>query len=170
MSSSTDTYKLMNTVCEQPDLGRNEETALFLKFAGLLSVIPIFWIMLYVYGAALCKKGELADSDCYMRLLRVEALHDGGPWYDPVVRRENAPYGQTSHWTRPFDVVLLLGAVPVGLSRMARQDRFLPARYPADRGDRPTLVLSSRSPRQFQPYEHLPQAAGRPHCGTTCRR
>jgi hypothetical protein len=104
-----------NAVCEQPDFGRNEETALYLKYAALLSVIPLLWIMLYVYGAALCKRGDLADSDCYMRLLRVEALHDGGPWYDPVVRRENAPYGQTSHWTRPFDVLLLLGAMPVAL-------------------------------------------------------
>jgi hypothetical protein len=50
-----------------------------------------------------------------MRLLRVEDLHNGDRWYDPVVLRSNAPYGQTSHWTRPLDVLLLLGAAPLEL-------------------------------------------------------
>jgi len=106
---------VVDEVSENLDPGRDEDARLFLKLAGLLTVIPVLWIMLYVFGVAPCKKGELADSDCYMRLLRVEALHDGGLWYDPVMPRENAPYGQTSHWTRPFDVLLLLGAMPISL-------------------------------------------------------
>jgi hypothetical protein len=86
--------------CEQ-DKGRN----------GLFSFIP-FWIcvaliliLLYIIGLAPIKKGELADSDCYLRLLRVENLHKGGKWYDPVTLRINPPHGQTSHWTRLFGVI-----------------------------------------------------------------
>lgn len=72
-------------------------------------------ILAYVFGLAPIEKGELADPDCYLRLLRVEDLHKGGNWYDPVVLRINPPHGQTSHWTRPFDILLLVGAVPIAL-------------------------------------------------------
>ncbi|MFC1793237.1 hypothetical protein ACFL3Q_06580 [Planctomycetota bacterium] len=88
---------------------------------GLISFIP-FWIcvalvfiLAYILGMAPIKKYKLADSDCYLRLLRVEDLHKGGNWYDPVVLRINPPHGQTSHWTRPFDVLLLAGALPIAL-------------------------------------------------------
>lgn len=106
---------LVNPVDADFNSERKHERNLFLKYAGLLSVIPILWVLLYLSGKGLCKRGDMADSDCYLRLLRVEALHDGGPWYDPVVPRINPPYGQTSHWTRPFDVLLLLGALPISL-------------------------------------------------------
>ena len=54
--------------------------------------------------------GTLADSDCYMHLLRVLELCDNGKWFDPVITRSNAPYGEPLHWTRPFDVLLMAGA------------------------------------------------------------
>ncbi|MBI3181512.1 MAG: hypothetical protein HYZ28_05160 [Myxococcales bacterium] len=50
------------------------------------------------------------DPDCYTRLMRVQQLHELGGWYDPVMRRINAPYGLALHWTRPVDLLLLLGA------------------------------------------------------------
>jgi hypothetical protein len=59
--------------------------------------------------------GELTDSDCYLRLLRVEDLYNGGSWYDPVNLRINPPCGQTYHWTRPLDILLLGGAAPIAL-------------------------------------------------------
>ena len=96
--------------CEQ-DKDRNE----LFSFIPFGICVALILILLYMIGLAPIKKGELADSDCYLRLLRVEDLHKGGNWYDPVVLRINPPYGQTSHWTRPFDVLLLAGALPITL-------------------------------------------------------
>jgi len=84
----------------------------FIPFGICVSLI---FILAYIFGLAPIEKGELADTDCYLRLLRVEDLHKGGNWYDPVVLRINPPHGQTSHWTRPFDVLLLAGALPIAL-------------------------------------------------------
>ncbi|MHC4521723.1 MAG: hypothetical protein ACYTAS_24280, partial [Planctomycetota bacterium] len=73
--------------------------AALLIFAYLMDVMPV-------------ERGTLADSDCYVHLLRAEKLWRSGRWYDSVLDRSNAPYGDELHWTRPFDVLLLLGAVP----------------------------------------------------------
>lgn len=55
--------------------------------------------------------GKLVDSDCYMWLLRTEHLYNGAGWYDQTSPRSNAPYGETLHWGRPFDLVLLVPAL-----------------------------------------------------------
>lgn len=55
-------------------------------------------------------EGSLMGPDEYMRVIRVAELRDGGGWYDNVIERGNAPYGDTLHWTRPMDIVLLSGA------------------------------------------------------------
>ena len=53
--------------------------------------------------------GRLGDPDGYMRLVRVAELQESGDWYAGRVMRANVPYGQSQHWTRPFDVLLLAG-------------------------------------------------------------
>jgi len=52
---------------------------------------------------------NLWGTDAYARLLRVEQLNESGGWYDPVLRRFNAPYGLAMHWTRPMDALLYIG-------------------------------------------------------------
>ena len=64
-------------------------------------------VLLAVGGVTPVGRGELADPDAYMRLVRVSWLHESGAWYDDVLPRINAPYGETSHWTRPLDLLLL---------------------------------------------------------------
>ena len=59
--------------------------------------------------------GELGDADCYMRLLRVEHLLATGQWFDQMIPHSNAPFGETSHWARPLDVLLILSALPFRL-------------------------------------------------------
>lgn len=54
--------------------------------------------------------GGLIDTDAYVRLIRVSELFHGADWFDQPFPRANAPFGHTLHWTRPFDVLLLLGA------------------------------------------------------------
>ena len=59
--------------------------------------------------------GELVGPDSYMRLNRVIQLVGGCGWFDSTIPRSNAPYGEVLHWTRPFDVLLLIGAWPMTL-------------------------------------------------------
>jgi len=79
---------------------------------GLALAIPVLTIVAYLDGAMPTKPGGLVDSDCYMHLLRAEKLWQTGRWYDSLIERSNAPYGEQLHWTRPFDVLLLGGALP----------------------------------------------------------
>ncbi|MCZ6587369.1 MAG: hypothetical protein O7B24_05425 [Alphaproteobacteria bacterium] len=64
-----------------------------------------------VVSVNLLTGGGLFDSDAYMRLLRVVDLHAHGRWYDAQSLRTNAPFGETLHWTRPLDTILLAGAL-----------------------------------------------------------
>lgn len=56
--------------------------------------------------------GAQLDSDGYFRLLRVEHLLGAGSWYDNSIPGSNWPYGETIHWTRPLDVLMVLLAAP----------------------------------------------------------
>jgi hypothetical protein len=54
--------------------------------------------------------GQLTGPDAYMRLHRVLQLYQDGGWYDALVLRTNAPFGEQLHWTRPLDIILFAGA------------------------------------------------------------
>jgi hypothetical protein len=45
--------------------------------------------------------------------VRVTALMEGGGWYDDLVTRGNAPYGERLHWTRPQDVLIVALTLPL---------------------------------------------------------
>jgi len=77
--------------------------------------VCLILVLMYISGSTPIKTYELGDSDCYMRLVRVRELYNTGKWYDAVISRSNAPYGERLHWTRPFDVLLMAGAVPLSL-------------------------------------------------------
>jgi asparagine N-glycosylation enzyme membrane subunit Stt3 len=85
---------------------------LYLAFSTCIAVALTMW---YLLGRAPIPAGDLGDSDCYMHLIRASDLYETGRWYDPVIERSNAPYGDRLHWTRPFDLLLLAGAVPGSL-------------------------------------------------------
>ncbi len=55
----------------------------------------------------------LAGPDAYMRLHLVENLWRTGDWYDYKSYLTNAPFGESFHWTRPLDVLLIGGAWPL---------------------------------------------------------
>lgn len=75
-----------------------------------ISIIFLAIQMCYYYSRAGGWEIFFCDTDPHMRLVRVEQLAATGDWYDNVIHRSNAPYGETLHWTRPLDVLLLLGA------------------------------------------------------------
>ena len=91
---------------------KKDRTELY-RFICFWILVSVLFILLYIFGLAPIKKGELADPDCYMHLVRVTDLYNTGHWYGPVLLKSNAPYGQSMHWTRPFDILLLLGVVPL---------------------------------------------------------
>jgi hypothetical protein len=59
--------------------------------------------------------GALIDTDSHMKLVRIERLLATGAWFDGSVPRSNAPFGETLHWTRLFDIVLVALAAPLRL-------------------------------------------------------
>ncbi len=88
---------------------------LFLNLS-LCAVLGAIFVIAYFTGFFEPRPGSLCDSDCYVHLLRAEKLWQTGRWYDPVLERSNTPYGgEELHWSRPFDVLLLIGGVPASL-------------------------------------------------------
>ena len=85
---------------------------------------PIGWLILIPLGClALLQalfawhdmvpvfSGGLADTDAYVRMVRVLDLHEHGDWFDSSLARVNPPEGHVQHWTRPLDALLLAGAL-----------------------------------------------------------
>ena len=64
----------------------------------------IYWAIIF-FGPV--GEGDLSFADAYMRLVRVEELLQTGNWFDGTIERGNAPYGESLHWTRPFDLVVI---------------------------------------------------------------
>ncbi|GAB4392459.1 MAG: hypothetical protein Tsb0032_08140 [Kiloniellaceae bacterium] len=58
----------------------------------------------------------LVGPDSYMRMLRVSELFHSWDWFDSTIDRANAPYGDTLHWTRPFDLLIIALALPASLA------------------------------------------------------
>ena len=60
-------------------------------------------------------EGELLGTDGYTRLNRVQFIYDQGTWNNSIYPRSNAPYGESIHWTKPMDLLLLAGATVFSL-------------------------------------------------------
>jgi hypothetical protein len=54
--------------------------------------------------------GRLHGTNTYSWLVRVLHLHETGSWFNATIPRIDPPYGHEQHWTRPFDVLLFIGA------------------------------------------------------------
>lgn len=61
-------------------------------------------------------EGGLADTDSYLRLLRVLDLWRGAGWCDSVLPRLAPPEGLALHWTRPLDLLIIGGTLPAMLA------------------------------------------------------
>lgn len=84
----------------------------------VLALLPLL-LLVAVQGLAQWRDGwfvldgRFIGPDAYMRSVRVLDFIEGRDWYDGTIERSNAPYGETLHWTRPLDVLILAGAVPL---------------------------------------------------------
>ena len=97
------------------NFGQNKNRNEMFRFIPFGICIFFVALLLYISGLTPIKKGEFADTDCYMHLVRIRDLYDSGCWYNPIVVRANAPYGHSMHWSKPFDVLLLIVAVPMSI-------------------------------------------------------
>ena len=86
------------------------DSLIWLSFFGIWAAIQV---LVLTIGATPLLDGGLIGTDGYMRLVRVELLYETGAWFDGRIARSNAPYGDTLHWTRPFDLLLLAAAWPL---------------------------------------------------------
>ncbi len=90
---------------------------------GEVAVLVALWAVAHLgvaiaQGATSPFVGGLVDPDCFMRLIKIEGWlenwhNPSGGWYDVLIARDNAPYGLVLHWTRLFDLLVLLGAAPL---------------------------------------------------------
>ena len=67
-----------------------------------------FYAALYVYYPLPLSEGLLVGPDSYMQIVRLREFIDVGEWHHNLVTRSDAPYGEVSHWTKPFKLLLLL--------------------------------------------------------------
>ncbi|HUN50259.1 MAG TPA: hypothetical protein VMU42_04055, partial [Candidatus Sulfotelmatobacter sp.] len=88
-----------------------------------VAVLVALWAVAHL-GVAIAQgptspfAGNLVDPDAFMRLIKIESWLKNwdsghGGWYGVLIARDNAPYGLVLHWTRLFDLVVLLGAAPL---------------------------------------------------------
>jgi hypothetical protein len=80
-------------------------------YAAALALVLLLHLFFLFTGMTPVLDGQLPDPDSYMRLLRVTHLYETGDWFDGTLPRSNWPYGESQHWTRPADVLLLSGAL-----------------------------------------------------------
>lgn len=85
-------------------LGKTNTLIPWLIIFGLWAVLHA---MLGKTVAAPVFDGALLGPDGYMRLVRIGELLGGTGWYESLIARSNAPYGDALHWTRPMDVIIL---------------------------------------------------------------
>ncbi len=79
----------------------------------IMAGLFVFTLLLHLAEYAASATGGYADGDGYLRVMRVEHLLRTGDWFDGAIPRINAPYGDTSHWTRPLDILIAILAAPL---------------------------------------------------------
>ena len=80
---------------------------------ALVVVVAFLVVPVYVGNSAHPFGDQwFAGSDTYMRLVRVLDWWNGGVWYESFSARSNWPAGEILHWTRPFDILLMILAAP----------------------------------------------------------
>ena len=85
-------------------------TSTFIPWLIIFGLWAVLHAMLGQTVAAPVFDGELLGPDGYMRLVRIGELQGGTGWYESLIARSNAPYGDALHWTRPMDVIILMVA------------------------------------------------------------
>jgi hypothetical protein len=81
--------------------------------AAVAGFVVVAHLAVAVAGGSTAFSGGFFDGDSFMRVMRVARLLDTGAWFDSVFHRANAPFGFETHWTRPFDLLMVVLAAPL---------------------------------------------------------
>jgi len=95
----------------QGHLQKGEIRSLGIIIIAFFSVIHLLYALL---GPMNIMGGVLFGTDGYTRLNRVQFIYEQGAWNDSIYPRSNAPYGESIHWIKPMELILLAGGI--GLS------------------------------------------------------
>ena len=76
----------------------------------LIGIFCVVHLVSALLGPINLLNGELLDTDSYTRLNRVLFVYEQGDWNNSIYPRSNAPFGESIHWTKPMDFILLAGA------------------------------------------------------------
>jgi len=79
--------------------------------AGIVLLLAVQTVIVFNLPSPL--QGALADENFHMRMVRVEHVLNTGDWFATHFPRANPPIGEASHWTRPLDFILIVGAAPL---------------------------------------------------------
>jgi hypothetical protein len=82
----------------------------FLPVAAVVLCLAAIHLYFVLGGFVPVLDGRFVGNDTYAHMVRALDLRDSGDWFDPTLQRINPPDGHVSHWTRPFDLLLLAGA------------------------------------------------------------
>lgn len=97
-----------------PIMASNEPArAQVVAFIALAALWATEHLAVVLAGLAPVQSAGLSGPDSLMRVVRIHDLIDNGGWFDETIHRMNAPYGAALHWTRPYDLILLAGALPL---------------------------------------------------------
>lgn len=88
-------------------------------FFGVVFLV-LFQVAVAFMTGIFSRWSVFSDPDEFMRAFRAMMLMQDGRWYEPLQLYVNPPYGLVQHWTRPDDVLVVLGAWPLSA--------FLPVR------------------------------------------
>lgn len=88
------------------EVKENQSVTPRLLLIGIFCVVHLVSALL---GPINLFDGELLDTDSYTRLNRVLFVHEQGHWNNSIYPRSNAPFGESIHWTKPMDLILLAG-------------------------------------------------------------
>jgi hypothetical protein len=80
-------------------------------FAALI-VLTCLGCMVALWGHYVLAGGFM-DTDNYTRMAKLQEVWRHGGWFDPVQYRVGPPEGHSSHWSKPFDIILVAGAIPL---------------------------------------------------------
>ena len=81
----------------------------------LIGIFCVVHLLSALLGPINVFEGELLDTDSYTRLNRVLFVHEQGHWNNSIYPRSNAPFGESIHWTKPMDILLLAGGALLAL-------------------------------------------------------
>lgn len=103
---------MLKTLPPQPSLHPGVPDRALLPYVVCLMVVATARV-LFEKSGGVAAPGAFFDGDSYLRLVRVRDLMGGGSWFDAQIPRANAPFGFTTHWTRPYDLFLAAIALPL---------------------------------------------------------